>query len=265
MQEENSRPEGWWGAEMEADRKVKVLLVEDESGVRLLLRKIIERNDGFEVVGECGSMADAVGLFYQLRPEVIFLDIEIDGSSGIDCARLIVDMEPKTKIIFATAHAEYMSEAFEVYAFDYLVKPFDVSRVEHTLGRILSLKEPAPAERAERIVRSKSSLDRLLVRGKESTSFVDIRDIILVQRENNSTVIYTEKDSFTTSAGLGEIESRLDEELFLRSHKSYIINLSRVRKIEPYGRWTYIVTFQGIDRDALITAEKYEEVKKRFS
>ena len=250
---------------MEANRAVKVLLVEDEGGVRMLLRKIIERNDGFEVVGECDSMADAVSLFYQLRPEVVFLDIEINGSSGIDCARLIVDMEPKTRIIFATAHAEYMSEAFEVYAFDYLVKPFDVDRVEHTFERILSLKESMPDEHAERIMRSGSGLDRLLVRGRESTSFVDIHDIILVQRENNSTVIYTEKDSFATSAGLGEIEARLDGELFLRSHKSYIINLSRIRRIEPYGRWTYIVTFEGTDRDALITAEKYEEVKRRFA
>ena len=94
--------------------------------------------------------------------------------------------------------------------------------------------------------------------------FVDIPDIILVQRENNSTVICTAHDSFTTSAGLHEIEVRLDPEHFMRSHKSYIINLSKIRKIEPYGRWTYIVTFRDTDRDALITAEKYEELKKRF-
>ena len=94
---------------------------------------------------------------------------------------------------------------------------------------------------------------------------MDIQDIVLVQRENNSTVIYTRQDSFTTSAGLGDIEAKLDPELFLRSHKYYIINLSKIKKIEPYGRWTYIVAFKDLDRDALITAEKYEEIKKRFS
>ncbi len=244
---------------------VKVILVEDESGVRTLLKKIIERNSGFEVVGECDNLGDAVSLFHRVRPEVVFLDIEINGASGIDCAKIIVDLEPKTKIIFATAHAEYMPEAFEVYAFDYLVKPFDVERVEKTLRRILSLKEPSAMDHLDRIVRYEKGLDRLLVKGRESMSFVDIQDIILIQRENNSTVIYTAKDSFTTSAALADIEARLDGEQFLRSHKSYIINVSKIKKIEPYGRWTYVVFFKDIDKDALITAEKYEEIKRRFA
>ncbi len=244
---------------------VKVILVEDESGVRTLLKKIIERSSGFEVAGECDNLADAVSLFHRIRPEVVFLDIEINGASGIDCAKIIVDLEPKTKIIFATAHAEYMPEAFEVYAFDYLVKPFDIERVEKTLHRILSLKEPSPMDHLDRIVRYEKGLDRLLVKGRESMSFVDIQDIILIQRENNSTVIYTAKDSFTTSAALADIEARLDGEQFLRSHKSYIINVSKIKKIEPYGRWTYVVFFKDIDKDALITAEKYEEIKRRFA
>ena len=233
---------------------IKVILVEDESGIRMLLKKIIEKKEEFQVVGECDNLADAVSLFARLKPEVVFLDIEINGASGIDCAKIIADMEPKTKIVFATAHSEYMSEAFEVYAFDYLIKPFDIERVERTLDRILSLQEPEPLDHLDKIVK-----------GRESMSFVDIQDIILVQRENNSTVIYTKQDSFTTSAGLGDIEAKLDPDVFLRSHKSYIINVSKIKKIEPYGRWTYIVAFKDIDKDALITADKYEEIKKRFS
>jgi two-component system LytT family response regulator len=93
---------------------------------------------------------------------------------------------------------------------------------------------------------------------------VDIKDIILVQRENSSTVIYTKQDSFATSAGLGDIESKLDSDQFMRSHKSYLINISQIKKIEPYGRWTYIVNFKDLNKDALMTAEKYEEIKKRF-
>ena len=244
---------------------IRVIIVEDESGIRKLLKKIIERKGGFEVAGESDNLADAVSLFARIKPEVVFLDIEINGASGIDCAKIIADMDPKTKIVFATAHAEYMPEAFEVYAFDYLIKPFAIERVERTLARILSLKEQELPEHADKIVRYEKELDRLLVKGKESMSFVDIQDIILVQRENNNTVIYTGQDSFTTSAGLGDIEAKLDPELFLRSHKSYIINLSKIKKIEPYGRWTYIVAFKDINRYALITAEKYEEIKKRFS
>lgn len=244
---------------------IKVILVEDDIGIRTLLRKIIEQNESFEVVGESDNLADAITLFNKTKPEVVFLDIEINGSSGMDCAKIIADLEPKTKIVFATAHTEYRSDAFEVYAFDYLVKPFLVERVKQTLDRIKTLMNVTINSELDKIVKYEKGLDKLLVKGKESMSFIDIKDIILIQRENSSTVIYTKEDSFTTTARISEIESKLDDDQFLRSHKSYLINISQIKKIEPYGRWTYIVTFKDLKKDALITAEKFEEIKKRFS
>lgn len=247
---------------------IKVILIDDEAGIRLLLRKIIEKQQDFEIVGESGSLAEAVTLFTRTQPEVVFLDIEMNGVSGIECARIIADMNPKTKIIFATAHDEYMPEAFEVYAFDYLVKPFLVERVNRTLERIKGLYAQENAggpllEAADRVQRERGQ-DRLLIRSKEYASFVNAGDIILIQRENGNTVIYTAEDSYVTSASLGEMETRLDPAQFLRSHKSYIINVSKIKRIEPYGRWTYVVILQDLKKDALITAEKYEELKKRY-
>ena len=243
---------------------MKVILVEDESGIRQLLRKIIEQNTGFEVVGESDNLADAVTLFTKTKAEVVFLDIEIKGANGLECAKIIADLEPKTKIIFATANSEYMSNAFEVYAFDYLIKPFHVERVNQTLERIKALSEPIKNEELDKIVKFERGLDKLLVKGKESMSFIDIMDIILIQRENSNTVIYTKQDSFTTSASLSDIEAKLEPEQFMRSHKSYLINVSQIKKIEPYGRWTYIVTFKDLNKDALMTVDKFEEIKKRF-
>ena len=92
----------------------KVMLVEDESGIRLVLRKIIERHGGFEIVGEADNFADAVVQFGRLKPDVVFMDIGIKGENGVECARIMTDLAPKTKIVFATAHAEYMSDAFEL-------------------------------------------------------------------------------------------------------------------------------------------------------
>lgn len=252
----------------------KVLLVDDEPGIRLLLNKIISKADDFEVVGECDTMTEAIKLFTTFKPDVVFLDIQLKGTSGLECAKIISDLNPKTKIIFATAHAGYRSEAFEVYAFDYLVKPFNVERVNQTLERIkmLHLKGEnqegilkGTSDGMDKIVKYEKGLAKLLVKGKESMSFIDIKEIILVQRENSNTVIYTKQDAFSTSASLGDIEAKLDPDQFIRSHKSYIINISQIVKIEPYGRWTYIVKFKDIDRDALITGEKYEEIKMRFS
>lgn len=243
---------------------IKVLLVEDEIGIRTLIRKIIEKNEGFRVVGECDNGKDGIKLFSKLKPDVVFLDVQLRESSGLSCASIMADIDPKAKIIFATAHSEYMPEAFLVYAFDYLIKPFNVERVTHTLERIKALQDPNEKHEMDKIVRYEKGLEKLLVKGKESMSFVTINDIILVQREDNSTVIYTQKDSFITSTSLTEVEEKLDKDQFMRSHKSYIINLSQITKILPYGRWTYIVKFKDLDKDALITAEKYEEIKKIF-
>ena len=244
---------------------IKVLIVDDESGIRLLLRKIINKNEGFEIVSECDNMTEAIRTFTKTKPDVVFLDIEIGEESGLDCAKMISDINPKTKIIFATAHTEYMSEAFEVYAYDYIVKPFNIERVNQTLERVRMLNSSQDEQGIDKIVNYEKGLEKLLLKGKESMSFVDIKDIILVQRENNMTMIYTTKDTFSTSASLSDIEAKLDAERFIRSHKSYIINITQIIKIEPYGRWTYIVKFKDSINDALMTAEKYEEIKKRFS
>jgi two-component system LytT family response regulator len=246
---------------------IKVMLVDDEAGVRLLLRKIIEKNSEFEVVCECDNFTEAVTLFAKNKPEVVFLDIEIVGASGLDFARIIADIEPKTKVIFATAHDEFMPQAFEVYAFDYLVKPFDIKRVELTLERMVAMQksEPTKAEKiADTVAVNEKDFSRLLIKGKESANFIDTKDIVLIQREDGNTVIYTEKDSYETSASIGEVESKLDPAVFLRSHKSYVINMHKIKRIEPYGRWTYTVFFEGFDKDALITTEKYEELKKKY-
>lgn len=244
---------------------IKVMLIEDEAGMRLLLRKAIERHPQFRVVAECEDFASAIMEFRRQEPEVVFLDIGIRGENGIECARILADLDPKLKIVFATAHEEYRSEAFELYAFDYLVKPFDINRLNRTLDRLVSISNREVPETGDCIVASGHRQDKLLVKGKESMSFIHIPDIVLIQRENGSSVIYTETDRFVTSASLAELEKKLDPEEFLRSHKSYIINLSRITKIEPYGRWTYVVHFQGIKEDALLTAERFEEIKRRFS
>ena len=199
---------------------IKVMLVDDEPGVRLVLRKIIEKHQEFEVAAECSDLTEAILQFRKTAPEVAFIDIGIGGTreneNGIECARILTDLNPKLKIIFATAHVEYMSEAFELYAFDYLVKPFSLDRGYRTLKRISEMTENGAApgsryEKGEQLEKPEYRQDRLLVKGKESMSFVDIPDIVLIQRENNATVIYTHQDRYVTSVSLSELEKKLND------------------------------------------------------
>ncbi|HEX2946737.1 MAG TPA: LytTR family DNA-binding domain-containing protein [Clostridia bacterium] len=244
---------------------IRVLIADDEPGMRLVLKKAIERCSGLDTVGEAEDGEAALRLFETLRPDVVFMDVEMPKLSGVECAKRISDIDPKTIIIFATAHDEYMPEAFEVYAFDYLVKPFRLERLNQTLERIGNTGLGKPDLSVVNRPNSHTvAPQKLMIRNKDSISLVDVKDIILIQREDRSTVIYTGTERFSTSEGLTEIGVKLDKDLFFRSHKSYIINLGAVSKIYPYGRWTYIVKLEGIDKDALLTHDKYEELSKMF-
>lgn len=242
---------------------VKVLIVDDDNGIQLLLKKFVEMISGFKVIGIADNAETALKIVETNEPHIVFMDIELPETNGIDCAKKITDINPKIKIIFATAHEQYMSEAFELYAFDYLVKPFKFDRIKKTLERIKQILEQ-PYECARSPISNNKSFKKLLIKNKESVSFVNMEDIILVQREDRNTVIYTTEDRYVTSEGLSEFGKRLDKKLFFRSHKSYIINLSMIHKIFPYGRWTYIVKFKNTDKDALITYKKNEELQKMF-
>ena len=241
---------------------LKVMIADDNDGMRLILRKAVEKA-GHQIVGEASDGAGAVDMVEEVRPDVIFMDIEMPQLDGVEAARKIQDIDPRIFIIFDTAHEEFRKEAFEVYAFDYLVKPFEVKRVGETLERIERLQEgkmPEPVMAPP--PQTKSS--KLLLRHKDGLSLVDASDIILIQRENRSTVIYTPTEKHVTSETLSELEQRLPADKFFRCHKSYIVNIERITRIYPYGRWTYIVKLKDTDLDALMTQERYAMLQNYF-
>lgn len=333
---------------------IKVMLIDDEPEIRRLLHKMVEKQEGYQVVSECGDFAGAVADFARYRPDVVFVDIDLNGEDGLNCARVLTDLDPKLKVIFATAHSEYMANAFEIYAFDYLVKPFNMERLARTLDRIRSsmpehawqgsmqnavpgqahasgLREargnaqpasytadncdmqnearsmaytadggnmpdatrsttPAadsgtpqrgmqpgtntpnpciPQEKAgspDKISRPDRYRGKLLIKGKEQTFLLDVEEILFIERMDGSTNIVTASgEQYRTSVSLSDLEAKLDSELFMRCHKSYIVNMSRITRIEPYGRWTYVAKFRSCELSALMTAQKYEEMKRLFS
>ena len=254
------------------DEEIRVIIADDQEGMRMILRKMIAKVDGFKLCAEADSGDKVMALVEQHKPHVCFLDVEMPGMTGLECAKAIQDTDPHTIIVFATAHDDYMAQAFEVYAFDYMVKPFKLERVMKTLDRIrqvmlMRCAERQPQEVPAAVVRPRGiASGRIMLHHKEGVNFINQADILLVQRENRSTVLYAaEGRRFETSEALGDVEDRLDPKIFFRCHKSYIINLNVIDSITPYGRWTYVGHLAGTTQDALITHEKYEELEKLFS
>ncbi|MBR6767544.1 MAG: response regulator transcription factor [Clostridia bacterium] len=247
---------------------IRVIIADDDSGMRLIMRRLVEKAEGYEIVGEAVNGKQLIEMYDEMHPEVILLDVEMPEMTGVECARAIQDRDPRTIMVFATAHEEYMANAFEVYAFDYLVKPFRVERAMKTLDRIRDrlrvsgVQDPVAALKPRKL----NGPGRMMLKHRDGVSFLDISDIALVMRENRSTVLVMEDGTrYVVSDALGELEERLPEEIFFRTHKSYIVNLNLVDSISPYGRWTYIIKLRGLNEDALITHERFEALQKLFA
>ena len=252
---------------------IKTLIADDDPGMRLVMRKLVQQAEGYELAGEAADGAELIRLYDALKPEVVLLDVEMPEMDGIECARAIQDRDPHTVLVFATGHEQYMASAFEVYAFDYLVKPFRVERAMETFRRIRErLRDdglgPVPSTFeavAEPSVNPLSVPGRMMIRHREGVSFVDIPDIAMVMRENRTTVLLMKDGTrFIVGDGMAELDERLPDAIFFRTHKSYIVNLNLIESIQPYGRWTFIVKLKGLKEDALITHERFEALQKRF-
>lgn len=251
---------------------IRILIADDDAGMRLVMRKLAEKAEGYELVGEAEDGEKLIELYDALRPEVVLMDVEMPGMTGIECARAIQDRDPRTVLVFATAHEEYMASAFEVYAFDYLVKPFRVERAMQTLGRIrerLRGTGEGVAESLSDVERVAEAVNpvpgRMMLKHRDGIGFIDVADIAMVMRENRATIILMKDGArYVVSDGMAELDERLPDETFFRTHKSYIVNLNLIESIAPYGRWTYVVKLKGLKEDALITHERFEELQKRF-
>lgn len=246
---------------------IRILIADDDDGMRMIMRRFVEKAGGFQIVGEAKDGRELVRLNEQTHPQVILLDVEMPVMTGVECARIIQDINPKTILVFATAHEKYMGDAFEVYAFDYLLKPFREQRVMKTLALIRSRLVEEAEERAVKPETPRNVAPRkLMLRHKEGVSFVDMEDILLIQREERSTVLYLAGgERLVTSDSLSELDERLPDDMFFRTHKSYVVGLRHIDSITPYGRWTYVVKLRGTTHDALVTAERLEILQKMFA
>lgn len=230
---------------------LKVIVVDDEESMRFILKKALSRFPNVSIIGETSNGKDAVNLVEKLKPDGVFMDVEMPNMDGIEAAKLMLDIQPKIMLIFITAYQQYMPQAFELYAFDYIVKPFKLERLNQTVKRMIVISSPIVS-------------DTLLIKNREETAILNQDEITLIQRENRSTVIVTSSGKHTTTQTLSELEQKLNKDIFMRSHKSYIINKNKIKQLLPYGRWTYIVKFKDVKDDALITSEKSKELENNL-
>ena len=245
---------------------ITVLIAEDDPSMRHILRKALEEISDVEVIGESEDGLEAVRLVKELAPQAVFLDVVMQGKDGLDAAREICESSPRTRIIFATAYENFAHQAFEVYAFDYLIKPYKLDRIRKTMERIRANLAEAEQAKGASVAppQAKAGPARILIKEEGKQLFVNVRDIIFLTREGRSTVVHTTGGKFKTTETLESLEQKLSEHSFFRSHRGFIINLSMVKEIQPWGRKTCKVILNNTDESVIMTKAKARELETRF-
>ncbi len=216
---------------------LRIVLVDDEQPARTLLREYLADEPDVDLVAECENGFEAVKAVVESQPDVLLLDVQMPKLSGFEVLELL---DPCPAVIFTTAYDEYALKAFEVHAVDYLLKPFSRERLAEALQRVRKSRahrKPLPgAELADAARPEGSFLSRILVRSGSRIHVIAVDDVDFVEARDDRVCIRAENREHEKTEKIGRLETLLDPSRFVRIHRSYILNLDRLAKVELYAK-----------------------------
>lgn len=226
------------------NKMLKAYIVDDEPLARDELKYLLNRTKVVEVLGESDGIDTAKADIQELKPDVIFIDIELDEENGLSLAKDIGSFEHTPAIVFATAYDEYALQAFEASAFDYILKPIDEKRLQQTIEKIMNLKSKIENLPQQRQMPNKQVNEKLAVLVDDRIVLLKHEDILFIHSANGKSMIKTMEQEYTVGEPLVVLEKKLDEALFMRVHRGYIVNIDHIVEIEPWFNSTYNLILQ---------------------
>ena len=223
---------------MSASRqKWKALIVDDEELARKLLREMLGSHPEIEIAAECGNGMEAVKAAGEHKPDLLFLDVQMPKLTGFDVLELID--RHNVGVIFVTAYDQYAMKAFEVHAVDYLLKPFSRERFEAALERAKHQKPKKEVDAGELAATARPAgeyAERIVVKDGTKVTLIPVLKLDYAEALDDYVSLVTEGKKLLKQQTLSGLELALDPKLFVRIHRSYLVNLERVTRIEPYGK-----------------------------
>lgn len=210
---------------------LKALVVDDEAPARSELRFLLGEAGGVEVVGEAGNAVEALQLIKAIPYDVIFLDIQMPGLTGMQLAEVLSGLSRPPAIVFVTAHSEHAVQAFDVKAVDYLVKPVELERLKQSIARVAPIAEQPPAK-----------VERIPVEKAGKKLLISVDDILYVMAKDDYSYLYTTVDRYLSTISLAQLEQKLEPTGFFRIHRRYLVNLSCVKEVVPMYGGTLLLT-----------------------
>jgi two-component system LytT family response regulator len=253
---------------------LKTLIVDDEYPARMELRFQLSSFPDVEIIGEATNAREALRLIGALDYDVLFLDVQMPGMTGLELVKQLKGREPMPWVVFVTAYENYAVPAFELRAVDYLLKPFESDRLAETIKRLRELSgngagAPSADEKAEEEVRSPKRAQApsfLLTEKDEKQIPLPLGEIVYIFSEGYNVFVQTHQERLLTRYTLQELTERLPTDQFFRSHRSYLVNILQVKEISPYFNGAYVLKLKDKESsEVLVSRSNVKRMKELFS
>ena len=231
--------------------KLRTVIIEDEAPARDLVKAYIKSNKNIDLIGECSDGFSGVKKINETKPDLVFLDIQMPKLTGFEMIELLDDVP---EIIFTTAYDQYAIKAFDLSAVDYLMKPFSRERFNEAIEKVISrlksrgesqIKKRIPNKNIEEFTNNKKQdvdqIERLFVKTGTKIDVVPVDTIIKIEAQDDYVEIHTADKKYLKNDTMNYLERVLSKQVFSRVHRSHIINISHIQKIEKYGKESHIV------------------------
>ena len=245
--------------------KLRTIIVEDEELARNLMKSFLSGNDKIDIIAECENGFEGVKQINELKPDLVFLDIQMPKITGFEMLELL---EHKPQIIFATAYDQYAIKAFEYHAADYLLKPYSKARLLEAVDKVAERidKEGNISDVADKITDhpKEEALERVVVKDRHKIHIIPVDNIRYIESMDDYVMIYTTEGRHMKQKTMRYFENALDSNEYVRIHRSYIVKVSEINEIQQYEKESYIVILH--DKTKLkVSKTGYKNLKQVLS
>jgi two-component system LytT family response regulator len=225
---------------MENQPIFKAIIVDDEQPARAIIAHYLIAFPNIELAGECANGFEALKMIKELKPDVLFLDVQMPKINGLELLE-VIDNAPA--VIFTTAYDQYALKAFELNAVDYLLKPFSKDRFYAAVNKVIEkikAGQTSPIISVEALFSDPSEkLTRIVVKNGSNITVIPISDIYFIEAQEDYVMIHSSKGRLMKNQTMNYLEQHLPQNQFIRIHRSYIVNIEKIEKLEPYDKDTY--------------------------
>ena len=237
---------------------INCIIVEDELPAREELKYFLNEEKEIKLIEEFESPLDTLNFLEKNKIDVVFLDINMPDMNGINLGKIISKIYPEVKIIFITAYKDYAVDAFEVKAFDYLLKPYSEERIRNLLKSLVSTKN------VDNILNRNTSLKKITINMDEKIYVLSLTDVDYIEANEKETLIFANKKRYVSKIKISKWEEMLEGYNFYRCHRSYIINLDKIVEIEQWFNSSWIIKLKNYSTTIPVSRNNIKELKELF-